>query len=104
MGKLAGTAWLFLAALAGCSATPASRSDTGDSRGALLAASCTGCHGAASARPGGLPQLRGLSAKTIQDSLLGFRDGTLPGTLMPRLARGYSDLEIDLISGYLGTP
>jgi cytochrome c553 len=73
-------------------------------RAALLAASCSGCHGPGPAADTAIPPIRGQRAEAIQASLLAFRSGAREGTLMPRLMRGYSDTEIELISRHLGSP
>jgi sulfide dehydrogenase cytochrome subunit len=95
-------------ALAGCSAAPALSGKGPDGptpdRAALLAASCSGCHARVPAAGSAIPQIGGQAADDIQAKLLAFRDGKREGTLMPRLMRGYSDAEIELISEHLGAP
>ncbi len=73
-------------------------------RGELLAATCAGCHRDESSGPRGIPSLRGLSASEIAGKLSAYRSGELQGTLMNRLARGYSEAEIRLLADALGTP
>ena len=75
-----------------------------DDAGAVLAAPCAGCHRAAPAQPGGIPSLTGQSAEEIGTTLRAYRSGELQGTLMNRLARGYSDLEIERLAKALGAP
>lgn len=78
------------------------------SAAALMAASCSGCHvggsTASGAQPaaGTLPAIEGLTAAQIAEALRAFRGGSRAGTLMPRIARGYDDAEIRLVSEYLG--
>ncbi|MGH8801848.1 MAG: c-type cytochrome [Casimicrobiaceae bacterium] len=62
------------------------------SRAQALAAGCTPCHQPAVA---GLPALAGQSRQALLAKLEGFRNGTLPGTVMPQLVRGYSVGELD---------
>jgi sulfide dehydrogenase cytochrome subunit len=78
------------------------------SAAALMAASCSGCHVGATttdgvpAVAGTLPAIEGLTAAEITDALRAFRDGSRAGTLMPRIARGYDESEIQFLSEYLG--
>ncbi len=73
-------------------------------RGALLAATCAGCHRDEPSDPRGIPSLSGLSAAEIAGKLSAYRSGELQGTLMNRLARGYSEAEIRLLAVALGKP
>ena len=71
--------------------------------GDVLAAPCAGCHREEAAGSGAIPSLRGLSADEIADKLHAYRDGELEGTVMNRLARGYSEAEIRRLADTLGT-
>ena len=53
--------------------------------------------------PGHAPLWTGAVGTTsrIADALRAFRDGSRPGTLMPRIARGYDESEIQVVSEYL---
>ena len=62
------------------------------------AASCSGCHSAASAA---IPKLNGRDAGEITTAMTGFRDGTLPSTVMNRIAKGFSDDEVRAIAAWL---
>ena len=66
-------------------------------RGALLAAVCTGCHA-----PTGqvVPPLAGYSAQQIVALMRSYAtaDG---GTAMHRLARGYSDADVESLAAHL---
>lgn len=59
------------------------------------AMSCTGCHGLFSDAPNSITEL---SADKIETAMVGFRDRTRKGTVMPRLAPGFSDVEIRAIA------
>lgn len=61
----------------------------------LLVGTCTACHGSGGAGSGAMPPLKGRSAASLADAMRAFRDGSRPGTVMVRLAKGYSDAEID---------
>ncbi len=75
--------------------------------GSLLAASCSGCHQADTddeadnGNTDNLPTLGGRSRQQLLDALLAYRDGSRKGTLMQRIARGYSAAELDAIAEYL---
>ena len=47
-----------------------------------------------------MPRLAGLPAPRIADSMRAFRAGTRPGTIMPRIAKGFSDDEIAAIAAW----
>ncbi|WP_445368681.1 c-type cytochrome [Methylomonas sp. BW4-1] len=47
------------------------------------------------------PSLKSLSAQQIQQALLDFKYDKRPATLMPRLAKGYSDTELAAVAEYL---
>jgi sulfide dehydrogenase cytochrome subunit len=61
------------------------------------AASCLSCH-----QPGTqlIPLLHGQTREALVSKLRAFRDGGLPGTVMPQLAKGYSDAQIEAIAGW----
>lgn len=62
------------------------------------ALACSGCHGAGSDPA---LSLDGLEADTIAAALLDFRSGARDGTLMPRIARGFSDSELQEIAAWI---
>lgn len=72
--------------------------------GTLLAAPCAGCHRKASDSKAGIPVLSDLTPEELASKLLAYRSGELEGTLMNRLARGYSEAEIRLLADALGRP
>ena len=108
MRSMAAGACMAALMLAGCSAAPAAldapKRSAAPDQAALLAASCSGCHGQSATGATAIPQIRGLGAEAVQATLLAFRDGKRAGTLMPRLMRGYSDAQIALISRQVGAP
>ncbi|MEH2522396.1 MULTISPECIES: c-type cytochrome [unclassified Bradyrhizobium] len=65
------------------------------------AASCSGCHtsGAATASP--VSRLYSRDAGEIMTAMTGFRDGSLPATVMNRIAKGFSDDELRAIATWL---
>jgi sulfide dehydrogenase cytochrome subunit len=71
--------------------------------GETLMAPCSACHGADGNSPGAIPALDGLEPAAIGEMLRAFRSGSVEGTVMNRIARGYTDAEIDAMVAYLGT-
>lgn len=48
-----------------------------------------------------MPSLAGQSAEQIGAAMRGFKTGERPATLMGRIARGFSDAELDAIARWL---
>ena len=71
-------------------------------KGMVLALSCASCHGTDGASPGSIPRIQGRSAEYIEKAMLQFKAGERPATVMNRIAKGYTDEEIKLLSAYLG--
>ena len=67
-----------------------------------LAATCAACHGTdgRAAEGQAMPGLAGLARERIAAELRAFRDGSRPGTVMPQIAKGYSDPQIDALAAY----
>lgn len=72
-------------------------------RGAMLSSSCAGCHGTDGESPAAVPNIAGKSAEFIENTMLDFRSGKRPGTVMNRHASGYTDEEIRLIAEFFAT-
>lgn len=71
-----------------------------DLRGYMLASSCAACHGTDGKSPDAIPTLYGKTADFIVKNLKEFKSGARSGTMMPRLAKGYSDEEIERIGAW----
>jgi sulfide dehydrogenase cytochrome subunit len=86
-----------MAALAGIFAatSPASAQNANPQ---LLTLSCSGCHGPGGRSPGAIPSIYGRTAASLAETLRGFRDGNRPATVMGRISKGYSDVEIDAVA------
>ena len=65
------------------------------------AASCSGCHAAGAASASSVSRLYGRDAGEITTAMTGFRDGSLPATVMNRIAKGFSDDELRAIAAWL---
>ena len=67
----------------------------------MLADTCAGCHGTDGASVGpATPSIAGLSEAYFNDTMLAFKSGDRPSTVMGRIAKGYSEEEINLMAGY----
>lgn len=64
-----------------------------------IALNCRNCHAAAESA---IPSLAPLSAQRIRQMLLDFKYDRKTATLMPRIAKGYSDEELKAVADYLG--
>lgn len=64
----------------------------------VLAGPCAACHGTDGRSPGGMPTLAGKSEETLLKSLKGFKSGEAPATVMTRLAKGYSDAQLQALA------
>jgi cytochrome c553 len=57
------------------------------------ASSCSGCHGAES-------PIAGHDATKMTESLIAYRSGARQSTVMGRIAKGFSDPELEAISAW----
>lgn len=64
-----------------------------------IALNCFNCHSADSIE---IPALQNLSSEQIGRMLLDFKYDRKAATLMPRIAKGYSDDELKAVADYLG--
>jgi len=78
----------------------AALSQTAAAQAPLAAQGCLGCHGVGGAGAGGTPGIAGRDAGEIAAIMHAFRDNQRPGTIMGRIARGYTEAEIAAISAY----
>ena len=65
------------------------------------AAACSGCHAINPAAETPVPKIHGRSAAEINAAMTAFRDGSKPGTVMGRIAKGFSDDEMKPIAAWL---
>ena len=65
------------------------------------AASCSGCHSAGPTAASSVSRLYGRDAGDIMTAMAGFRDGSVPATVMNRIAKGFSDDELRAIAAWL---
>src|SRR5215475_10405191 len=65
------------------------------------ASSCSGCHPASSGVSTPVPRLNGRDAAQITTAMTEFRTGKRPGTVMDRIAKGFTDDETRAIAAFL---
>lgn len=69
----------------------------------MLANTCAGCHGTDGTSSGpGSPNISGLSVDYFIETMQGFKDGSIPSTIMTRIAKGYTDGEFKTMAAYFG--
>ena len=61
---------------------------------------CVNCHG----QDNVVPNLKILSTETLQEKLFAYKNDKLAGTIMPRIAKGYSDAELISVANFLAKP
>jgi sulfide dehydrogenase cytochrome subunit len=62
------------------------------------AVSCTGCHPASSTVTSPVPRLAGQDRAAIVRAMQEFRSGQRAGTVMDRIAKGFTDEEIQALA------
>ena len=67
------------------------------------AASCSGCHPASARVTSPVPRLAGLAPDAIVRALKEFRSGQRTGTVMDRIAKGFTDEEVQAIAAWYAT-
>lgn len=69
-----------------------------------LAATCANCHGTdgKGVVDGGMPLINGLTSEQMLAQLKAFKSGAREGTIMPQLAKGYTDEQLEIIANQLG--
>jgi cytochrome c553 len=64
------------------------------------AAACSGCHAANPRVETPVPPLAGRPAADIVEQMVAYKSGQRPGTIMDRIAKGFSDEEIRAIAAW----
>ena len=67
------------------------------------AASCSGCHPASARVASPVPRLAGRDRAEIARAMQDFRSGARAGTVMDRIAKGFTDEEIQAIAAWYAT-
>lgn len=67
--------------------------------GAALARNCAHCHGLTGTSTSSLiPHIGGQKARYLKDVLMAFKQGKRPSLFMTRLAKGYTDQELEAVA------
>ena len=64
------------------------------------ASSCSGCHATDAKAGTSVPPLKGRSAADISEAMADYKTGKRQGTIMDRIAKGFSDEEIKAIAAW----
>jgi cytochrome subunit of sulfide dehydrogenase len=67
------------------------------------AAACSGCHPASTRVTSPVPRLIGLDRTAIVRAMQDFRSGTRGGTVMDRIAKGFTEAEVQAIAAWYAT-
>ena len=69
-----------------------------------LAATCANCHGTdgKGVVDGGMPLINNMTSEQILTQLKAFKSGAREGTIMPQLAKGYTEEQLETIANQLG--
>lgn len=74
--------------------------EAADARSEMLANPCISCHGPDQKSAGSIPALVGMKQEDIAAALKQFKSGERTGTVMNRIAKGYSDEDIEALARY----
>jgi cytochrome c553 len=89
-----------LLALATSVSGPLAAQSTGTDAARDIAASCAACHGTGGVSAGTVASLAGQPKDDLVAKMQEFKTGKRSGTLMPQLAKGYTDEQIELVAGW----
>lgn len=70
------------------------------SNGSIIGSTCMGCHGFKGMGSGNIPRLAGLPKDVIAGKMLAYKSGAQEGTVMNRIAKGYTEEEIQAVSEF----
>ena len=70
---------------------------------ATIARNCYLCHGPEGKTAGPMPRLHGQPAAAIAKALTEFKTDQRKGTIMNRIAKGYSDADLQAVAQYIGS-
>jgi sulfide dehydrogenase cytochrome subunit len=71
-----------------------------DASGQAIGFTCAGCHGTDGESQGIVPSLKGEDEKNLRLKLMDYKADARKGTIMNRIAKGYSDEEIAAVAKY----
>ena len=68
----------------------------------IVANACTSCHGVDGRSESAIPTIAGIDPVIFVQLMKSFRSDSLSVTIMNRIAKAYSDEQIDLLAAYFG--
>lgn len=91
---------MFLTLVSGVSLSPVGFAES-SANIRLIALNCYSCHGENGVSQGRAPSLSGLPANYLELSLKEYKGDLREGTIMPRIAKAYSDVEMTELAKFL---
>lgn len=73
------------------------------SNGEALGDACTSCHGIDGHSKGYIPSIAGVNKATLLQELKAFRAQSAQATIMNRIARAYTEPELEALAGYFSS-
>ncbi len=93
--------WSTWALVTGILTVPAAAGAAEQPSAAMLANACAGCHGTHGGSAGlTMPSLAGQSKTSIVEAMKKFKSGQRPSSIMGRLAKGYTDQQIEALGEF----
>ena len=92
------------AGLALAAASPTDGQQTDPNVGRAVAATCANCHGTNGVSVGEVPSLAARPKDELVRKMQDFKAGRAQGTIMPQLAKGFTDEQIDIVSAWFAAP
>jgi len=106
MRKTLSTTALILSGLLGVLGGPAQAQDVQAQRlyNQALAATCANCHGTngVSVPDVTIPRINQLSESVMYERMMEYKSGKRMGTIMPQLAKGYTEEQLKIVASVLG--
>lgn len=106
MRKIITTATFVLSGILGVLSAPVQAQDIQAQRlyHQALAATCANCHGTngVSVPDVSVPKINQLSESVMYERLMEYKSGKREGTIMPQLAKGYTEEQLKIIASVLG--
>ncbi|HPE58768.1 MAG: c-type cytochrome [Thiothrix sp.] len=72
-------------------------------RGRTIGVTCAGCHGTDGVGSDMIPTLKGKDAASLEALLTEYKAGERTGSVMPRIAKGYSAADIKAVAAYFAS-
>lgn len=94
--------WATLASTLANAQSPA-ESPMEFTRGQAIGLACSSCHGTDGISFGSVPSLRGRPAAELEQMLFSFRNTQDRALIMSRIAKGFSEQELTMVSDYFGS-